>query len=65
MPRGDQLARQWRLIQLIDRPQGITVEDAARELACTVRTIWRDLGVLQQAGFPVYTERAADGNATS
>jgi predicted DNA-binding transcriptional regulator YafY len=62
MPRGDQLARQWRLIQLIDRPQGITVDDAARELACTVRTIWRDLGVLQQAGFPVYTERAADGN---
>jgi predicted DNA-binding transcriptional regulator YafY len=62
MPRGDQLSRQWRLIQLIDRPQGITVDDAARELACTVRTIWRDLGVLQQAGFPLYTERASDGN---
>jgi predicted DNA-binding transcriptional regulator YafY len=62
MPRGDQLSRQWRLIQLIDRPQGITVDAAARELACTVRTIWRDLGVLQQAGFPLYTERAADGN---
>ena len=62
MPRGDQLSRQWRLIQLIDRPQGITVDDAARELACTVRTIWRDLGVLQQAGFPLFTERAADGN---
>jgi hypothetical protein len=28
MPRGDQLSRQWRLIQLIDRPQGITVDDA-------------------------------------
>ena len=26
------------------------------------RTIWRDLGALQQAGFPLYTERAADGN---
>jgi len=62
MPRGDQLSRQWRLIQLIDRPQGITVDAAADELACTVRTIWRDLGVLQQAGFPLYTERAADGN---
>ena len=62
MPRGDQLSRQWRLIQLIDRPQGITVDDAADELTCTVRTIWRDLGVLQQAGFPLYTERAADGN---
>jgi predicted DNA-binding transcriptional regulator YafY len=62
MPRGDQLSRQWRLIQLIDRPQGITVDDASRELACTVRTIWRDLDALQKAGFPLYTERAADGN---
>ena len=26
MPRGDQLSRQWRLIQLIDRAQGITVD---------------------------------------
>ncbi len=62
MPRGDQLSRQWRLIQLIGRPQGITVDDAARGLRCTIRTIWRDLGVLQTAGFPIYTERAADGN---
>ena len=62
MPRGDQLSRQWRLIQLIDRPQGITVDDAARDLAVTIRTIWRDLDTLQKAGFPLYTERAADGN---
>ena len=62
MPRGDQLSRQWRLIQLIDRPQGITVDDASGALACTVRTIWRDLRVLEDAGFPLYTERAADGN---
>jgi predicted DNA-binding transcriptional regulator YafY len=61
MPRGDQLARQWRLLHLIDRPQGVTVEDAARDLGCAVRTIWRDLGVLQKAGFPLYTDRAADG----
>ena len=50
MPRGDQLSRQWRLIQLIDRAQGITVDDAAHALACTVRTIWRDLRVLENAG---------------
>jgi len=62
MPRGDQLSRQWRLLQLIDRPQGITADDAARDLAVTIRTIWRDLDVLQKAGFPLYTERAADGN---
>jgi predicted DNA-binding transcriptional regulator YafY len=62
LPRGDQLTRQWRLLQMIDRPHGVTVDDAAHELSCTVRTIWRDLDVLQQAGFPLYTERAADGN---
>jgi predicted DNA-binding transcriptional regulator YafY len=57
IPRGDQLSRQWRLIQLIDRPQGITVDDAARELACTVRTIWRDLDVPQKAGPPPHGAR--------
>jgi predicted DNA-binding transcriptional regulator YafY len=62
MPRGDQLSRQWQLLQMIDRPQGVTVDDAARHLRCTIRTIWRDLGALQQAGFPLYTDRAAAGN---
>lgn len=62
MPRGNQLARQWRLLQLIDRPAGITVEDAAQELDCVVRTVWRDLRVLQDSGFPIYTESAADGH---
>lgn len=29
MARGNQLDRQWRLLQLIDQPAGVTVEDAA------------------------------------
>ena len=57
MPRGNQLARQWRLLQFLGRPPGLAVEDAARELDCTVRTVWRDLRVLQEAGFPIYDER--------
>ncbi|MGH7324612.1 MAG: helix-turn-helix transcriptional regulator [Candidatus Rokuibacteriota bacterium] len=61
MPRGSQLGRQWRLFQLLDAPAGVTVEDAARDLDCTVRTIWRDLRVLQDAGFPIYDERAPGG----
>jgi predicted DNA-binding transcriptional regulator YafY len=40
----------------------VTVDDASRELQCTIRTIWRDLDALQKAGFPLFTERAADGN---
>jgi predicted DNA-binding transcriptional regulator YafY len=62
MPRGDQLSRQWQLFQFIDRPQGVTVEDAAREFGCAVRTIWRDLDVLQRAGFPIHSEPAAEGH---
>jgi predicted DNA-binding transcriptional regulator YafY len=61
MPRGNQLTRQWQLLQLIDRAAGITVDDAATQLACTVRTIWRDLSVLQEAGFPIYNDPGADG----
>jgi predicted DNA-binding transcriptional regulator YafY len=57
MPRGDQLARQWRLLHLLGRPHGLAVEDAARQLGCAVRTVWRDLHVLQDAGFPIYDER--------
>jgi predicted DNA-binding transcriptional regulator YafY len=61
MPRGNQLTRQWQLLQLIDRPSGITVDDAARDLGCVVRTVWRDLRVLQAAGFPIYDDRQGDG----
>ena len=56
MPKGDQLARQWRLLHLLDRPAGVAVETAAQELACSIRTIWRDLNVLQDAGFPICDE---------
>jgi predicted DNA-binding transcriptional regulator YafY len=57
MPRGDQLARQWRLLLFLGQPSGLAVEDAARRLGCAVRTVWRDLRVLQEAGFPIYDER--------
>jgi predicted DNA-binding transcriptional regulator YafY len=63
MPRGSQLERQWHLLQLIGRPEGVTVEDAAAELGCHVRTIWRDVNVLERR-FPIYPDRAADGHRT-
>jgi DeoR/GlpR family transcriptional regulator of sugar metabolism len=39
---------------MIQSPAGIAVDDAARKLGCTVGTIWRDLQVLERAGFPLY-----------
>jgi len=61
VPRGDQLARQWQLLQMIQGPAGVAVDDAARKLGCTVRTIWRDLRALEQAGFPLYDDKGGDG----
>ena len=59
MARGDQLARQWKIIQsLISSRQGKSVSDLAEALHCHRRTVYRDLEALQAAGFPVYTDRA-------
>ena len=44
MPRGNQHTRQWCLLQVLGRPQGLAV-------------VWRDLRVLQGAGFPIYDDR--------
>jgi len=58
MARGDQLARQWRIIQiLISSRMGKSAADLANELEYGVRTIYRDLEALQLAGFPLYTEK--------
>jgi len=63
MARGDQLARQWRIIQtLISSRHGKTVSVLAQDLSCHTRTVYRDLEALQTAGFPVYTDRV-DGKS--
>ena len=61
--RGDQLARQWRVIRAIEAsPGGLTVTEIAEREETGIRTIYRDLEALQAAGFPLYTERAERGS---
>ena len=56
--RGTQLARQWKIIRLLEsRKRGISSNDLANELEVPLRTVYRDLEAIQEAGFPVYTER--------
>ncbi len=56
--RGDQLARQWRLIQRLARSRfGVGLDDLAADLECTRRTVYRDLDALMYAGFPVTSEK--------
>jgi predicted DNA-binding transcriptional regulator YafY len=56
MPRGAQLIRQWRLVQLLAGRTGRTLAQLQAELAVSKRTVQRDLGDLQAAGFPVVSE---------
>jgi predicted DNA-binding transcriptional regulator YafY len=58
MARGDQLSRQWRIIQsLLSARKGKSASDLAKGLDCHSRTVYRDLEALQMAGFPLYTEK--------
>ena len=56
--RGTQLARQWKIIKLIEsRKKGITGTELSNELEVPLRTVYRDLEAIQEAGFPIYTDR--------
>ncbi|MCP4623413.1 MAG: transcriptional regulator [bacterium] len=66
MARGDQLSRQWRIIQtLISSRHGRSVSNLAQDLSCHTRTVYRDLEALQAAGFPVYTDKVEGKNVWS
>ncbi|MGD8740778.1 MAG: transcriptional regulator [Desulfobacterales bacterium] len=66
MARGDQLARQWRILQsLIASRRGKSAADLARELEFHWRTVYRDLEALQLAGFPIFTDRIDGKNLWS
>jgi predicted DNA-binding transcriptional regulator YafY len=56
--RGDQLARQWLLVQRLGRSHGgIGLAELAEDLGCVRRTVYRDLDALMYAGFPVVSEK--------
>ncbi len=58
MPRGDQISRQWKILQLLEaRRKGVTVPELAAELEANVRTVYRDMEALETAGFPIYSEK--------
>jgi predicted DNA-binding transcriptional regulator YafY len=66
MARGDQLGRQWKIIQtLISSQTGKSAAELAQGLDCNPRTVYRDLEALQVAGFPIYTERVDGKNLWS
>lgn len=58
MARGEPLFRQWRLLKTLQAHRfGICADELAERLACTKRTVQRDLNVLQDVGFPISFEQ--------
>lgn len=51
------IARVLRVLQLIQRPGRWAAEHIARELDCSVRTVYRDLAVLEVAGVPWWFDK--------
>ena len=58
MPRNAEVVRQWKLLLHLDeRAHGSSVDDLARALSVTKRTVWRNLAALQEVGFPLVDEK--------
>ncbi len=56
------LLRQWILLRLLSaRWTGATVQEIARELETSVKTVRRDLALFKQLGFPLQEIRQAHG----
>ena len=50
--RGTQMVRQWKIIRLMETHRsGISGNDLATELDIPLRTVYRDLEAIQEAGF--------------
>jgi predicted DNA-binding transcriptional regulator YafY len=53
------------LILLEAHSQGVGLNDLAAEFDVSLRTIYRDLAALQEAGYPLYTEETGNNSVCS
>lgn len=47
------LARQWRIVKLLSGPNGLSLDELARELDVSIKSIRRDLKELREADIPL------------
>jgi len=66
VPRNAEVIRQWTILREIERARGAgaTIDDLATLCGVTTRTIRRDLQALEEAGFPLFDDRAGDDGRT-
>lgn len=55
--RGRQMIREWTIVRALSDRRGHTVCELADLVGARARTIYRDLELLQSAGFPLVDER--------
>ncbi|MGC5772222.1 HTH domain-containing protein [Paenibacillus pabuli] len=53
--------RRLTMMRIIDSRKKFTAREPAERFNVSVRTIQRDLGYLQQIGFPLYSKQGAHG----
>ncbi|RPJ78296.1 MAG: WYL domain-containing protein [Acidobacteria bacterium] len=58
MPRHAEVVRQWKILLELEASRRSTIDRLAEMCRVSTRTIRRDLNALQEAGFPLYDERA-------
>jgi proteasome accessory factor B len=56
--RNAEVIRQWKILKRIEAGRYTSTKDLADEHDVTERTIRRDIEALQEAGFPLYDEKA-------
>jgi predicted DNA-binding transcriptional regulator YafY len=56
--RNSEVIRQWKILKRIETGRFTSTPALAEEHGVTERTIRRDLEALQEAGFPIYDDRA-------
>ena len=56
--RNAEVIRQWKILKTVEAGRYTTAADLAAEYRVTERTIRRDIEALQEAGFPLYDDRA-------
>lgn len=56
--RGNQVARQWKILKLLEsHMRGLSAAQISARLGVPVRTVYRDLEAIHEAGFPIYNDR--------
>jgi predicted DNA-binding transcriptional regulator YafY len=66
VPRNAEVIRQWTILREIERARaaGVTIDELASLCEVTTRTIRRDLHSLEEAGFPLFDDRASEDGRT-